>query len=306
MNILKIIDLLFFSYNLPCYKHGPKPTFMKIFLTKMAIVAITVLHAQEFRGIAEYKSLFTFKNMSFSITTSGGGNSPADEAKLKEMFEKPMEDQFRLSFNRTESVYEELPKLEKPTGDNFTSAASHTLGKRYKNIKENKTIVQMDMYGKEFVVRDTLTKYNWKLENETKKIGNYICYKATHTIKARPLTEEENKKREEKKVNILGDSEPKDIVVTAWYTPEIPVSQGPAGYWGLPGLILETSDGNRQILCTKIVLNPKEKVEIKVPTRGQKVTQEEFRQIMNKKSEEMQQMHSPAPGSKTTTIQFGN
>ena len=34
---------------------------------------------------------------------------------------------------------------------------------------------------------------------------------------------------------------PKTIEVTAWYTPEIPINQGPADYWGLPGLILEVN-----------------------------------------------------------------
>ena len=53
------------------------------------------------------------------------------------------------------------------------------------------------------------------------------------------------------------------IVVTAWYTLDIPVSHGPGDYWGLPGLILEISDDNTQILCTKIVMNPKEKVDLK-------------------------------------------
>jgi GLPGLI family protein len=35
---------------------------------------------------------------------------------------------------------------------------------------------------------------------------------------------------------------PKDVTITAWYTPEIPVNQGPENYWGLPGLILEIND----------------------------------------------------------------
>jgi GLPGLI family protein len=52
---------------------------------------------------------------------------------------------------------------------------------------------------------------------------------------------------------------PKDVTITAWYTPEIPVNQGPENYWGLPGLILEINDGKTVILCSKIVLNPKEK-----------------------------------------------
>jgi hypothetical protein len=35
---------------------------------------------------------------------------------------------------------------------------------------------------------------------------------------------------------------PKEIVITAWYTPEIPVSQGPEGYW-LARFDIEVNDG---------------------------------------------------------------
>jgi predicted GIY-YIG superfamily endonuclease len=56
---------------------------------------------------------------------------------------------------------------------------------------------------------------------------------------------------------------PKEISITAWYTPEIPINQGPENYWGLPGLILEVTDGKTVILCSKLVLNTKEKKETK-------------------------------------------
>jgi GLPGLI family protein len=59
---------------------------------------------------------------------------------------------------------------------------------------------------------------------------------------------------------------PKDVTITAWYTPEIPVNQGPENYWGLPGLILEINDSKTVILCSKIVLNQRKNV-IKAPVR---------------------------------------
>jgi GLPGLI family protein len=40
--------------------------------------------------------------------------------------------------------------------------------------------------------------------------------------------------------------------------PEIPVNQGPR-IIGIAGLILEINDSKTVILCSKIVLNPKEK-----------------------------------------------
>ena len=82
----------------------------------------------------------------------------------------------------------------------------------------------------------------------------------------------------------------KEITITAWYTPEIPVSQGPEGYWGLPGLILEVNDGKTTILCSKVVLNPKEKADIKAPATGKEVSQKEYDEIVIKKMEEMSEM----------------
>ena len=60
---------------------------------------------------------------------------------------------------------------------------------------------------------------------------------------------------------------PKTDEVTAWYTPQIPVSQGPGEFWGLPGLILEINDDKTTILCTKIVMNPNDKSKIKRQNR---------------------------------------
>ena len=50
---------------------------------------------------------------------------------------------------------------------------------------------------------------------------------------------------------------PKTIDIVAWYTPQIPVSHGPAEFGGLPGLILELTTDETVLLCSKIVMNPK-------------------------------------------------
>ena len=80
---------------------------------------------------------------------------------------------------------------------------------------------------------------------------------------------------------------PKDRIVTAWFTPEIPVSHGPGPYWGLPGLILEVSDERTVILCSKLILNPEEKVTLSAPSKGKEVTQAEYAKIMEEKMGEM-------------------
>ncbi len=75
----------------------------------------------------------------------------------------------------------------------------------------------------------------------------------------------------------------------------MPYSYGPLKYIGLPGLILEVNDGKTVMLCTKIVMNAKDKVEIKPASKGKQVTQTEYNDIVKKKMEEMQEMNS-GPG----------
>jgi GLPGLI family protein len=97
---------------------------------------------------------------------------------------------------------------------------------------------------------------------------------------------------------------PKEITITAWYTPEIPVNQGPEGYWGLPGLILEVNDGKTTIFVQKC-LNPKDKVEIKAPNNGKEVSQKEYDEIVTKKMEEFREMNGGAAGGRRMEMRMG-
>ncbi|RYZ84217.1 MAG: GLPGLI family protein, partial [Proteobacteria bacterium] len=171
----------------------------------------------------------------------------------------------------------------------------------YKDVKAKTYTVDKEFMGKEFLVKDSLKTLTWKMESETKQIGGYTCYKATAIAPAsksdfrnfRPKKQSDDKKTEDqKKTNLMDQVEmPKEITVTAWYTPEIPVNQGPESYWGLPGLILEVSDGKTTILCSKVVLNPKDKATIKAPTKGKEISQKDYDETVVKKMEEMRDMN---------------
>ncbi len=130
----------------------------------------------------------------------------------------------------------------------------------YKNTKNNTYADQRDTFGKIFLVKDEIEKIDWKLTSETKYIGEYEVYKATYEREV--PAERRFSSSSNKEIDL--DKEPEMVkrTVTAWYTPQIPVSNGPGMYQGLPGLILEIHDGRMTIVCSKIVLNPKEEVEI--------------------------------------------
>lgn len=193
-------------------------------------------------------------------------------------------------------------------------------GTYYKNVKEKTFTVDKEFMGKEFLVKDSLKTYKWNMEGETRVIGGYNCYKATAIIEAsktdfrnfRPKKEEDKKPdakvedSKEKKTSFLDDIDmPKEITITAWYTMDIPVNQGPEGYWGLPGLILEVNDGKTIILCSKIVLNVKEKAEIKAPNKGKEISQKEYDETVTKKMKELMEMNQGQGGRGGMQMRMG-
>jgi len=262
------------------------------FVIAVSLFCFSFANAQDFYGQAVYESKILM-NDKIQINNSESMTETMRQ-KLEETMKKAFEKTIVLNFNKQESIYLQEEKLEAPKPNspmNVMVFKSNGDGKKYKNVKEKIQISEEDIFGKDFLIVDSLEVWNWKLENETKKIGNYTCYKATALI---PVSEEAKKEYEENKKN-TGDGktqfitalEPKDHNITVWYTPEIPVSQGPDRYWGLPGLILEANDGQTIFLCSKITLNPKEKTEIKRPIKGKKVNQKEYDKIFKDKLESM-------------------
>jgi GLPGLI family protein len=76
-------------------------------------------------------------------------------------------------------------------------------------------------HGNFHYIKEKREKINWKLDNQTKRIGNFNCLKATGEFRGR--------------------------IYTAWYTLEIPAPYGPWKLQGLPGLIIEAYNENQEI-----------------------------------------------------------
>lgn len=254
----------------------------KITLLLCLVFAVTLTNAQDFQGIATYKS-HTKVDVKLDSTQMGGDM----HAKMLEMLKKQFEKTYKLTFNQEESVYKEEEKLESPQPQGMVMVMVDTGGSDvlYKNTKENRYTSQNESFSKIFLIQDELKKIDWVLGSETKNIGDYTCFKATFKREVEVV---------ESGISINSDKEFDENVtveereVVAWYTPQIPVSNGPGNYHGLPGLILEVNDGNQTLMCSKIVLNPEDKVKISEPTKGKKVSQEKYDEIMDKKMKEMQ------------------
>jgi GLPGLI family protein len=79
--------------------------------------------------------------------------------------------------------------------------------------------------------------------------------------------------------------------IVAWFTNEIPGSFGPEMYQGqLPGTILEVDVNKGKTFFKAVEIAPKTDVaKIKEPTKGKKVTAEEFAKEREKLFQDMQQ-----------------
>ena len=289
----------------------------KVVLLFFTLLFATNIQAQDFQGQAYY---FSKTTMDMSRWNRGGKMSEAQKKQMEARMKPWLEKTYILTFNKEESIFKEDEKLEGGPGGRAPSVwgSSFSAGLQYKNIKEKVFLQDQEFFGKQFLITEQMAPFAWKMGSETKKIGQYTCYKATTMRPSSELnfTSTNNRGKEKKKEKIKEESvsvaskvkvaevkvavaqddkekeveeeeKQKMVEVVAWYSPMIPVSQGPTEYWGLPGLILELSAGNTTMLCSKIVMNPEEKITIKRPTKGEVVTKKQYNEIITGKMQEM-------------------
>jgi GLPGLI family protein len=109
-------------------------------------------------------------------------------------------------------------------------------------------------------VKEEIPKINWSITEDKKNIGNFECLKAVGTFRGREYT--------------------------AWFTKSIPLAYGPWKLQGLPGLILEAYDINKEVyFYFKSIKYPLEqKTEIKKPNpkseNSEWITFKEYKELL--------------------------
>jgi GLPGLI family protein len=159
----------------------------------------------------------------------------------------------------------------------------------FSSSKDNNILIStMSVNKQPYIVKDSTVVFEWIIDNDSKKtINNFECIKATTRFRGR------------------------DYI--AYFTTQIPVSFGPYKFKGLPGLILEISNQEKDNLhrwvAVKIETIVKTKQEIEMPSleliNSPRINMFEFRNI-NKaiRAENMkaEQARLPAGVSMTSTI----
>ena len=164
---------------------------------------------------------------------------------------------FELTFNDSISEFK-LIKNMALDGENLEMAILDSRAKKEIYIFKNK-IYHNNSNGlfkeNEFLIIDPLNQ-NWVYTNESKVIDGYTCYKATNEY-------------------IVDNGKIFKHPVIAWFCPQIPISIGPRGYGGLPGLILELQEWNSVFGVEKIEFSNNVK-EIILPQEGKIISEQEY------------------------------
>jgi GLPGLI family protein len=229
-------------------------------LIKIIIILITSvsLNAQTTTAIITYKKAKIKKTFTDDKKEKLGKDKLKRFAAVEEETDKAANNlSFSLSYSNNHATFKVNDFMETPNNSYIKLALlPYGNGEYYNSPTER--IKLMDSFGELFMIYYPKNEPEWTLQKETKKIGKYTAYKAI--IKEKVKSE-------------------KGFIyynITAWYTPEINIQYGPIGYSGLPGLILELQKNNIIYYTTNIELNPKKIVKINKPTKGKKITEEEY------------------------------
>ncbi|WP_027001815.1 GLPGLI family protein [Hugenholtzia roseola] len=208
----------------------------------------TVVYSEEYEDLTDASLEKRIKQVRKQV------KDEALQDKIIETFKKDQKEKPKyertLYFSNQEALYVE--REENQLGIKMG------IEKTYFNVKQNKAISEAYVFEKAFVIEEPLPKQDWVLVDSVREITPFRA-----------------------KMAVLQTDSSR---IEAWYTEEIALPLGGSEYGGLKGLILEVykSDGSALRFKSFSAQVP-EKVEIKAPKNGKKVSKKEFNLILSQK-----------------------
>jgi GLPGLI family protein len=132
-----------------------------------------------------------------------------------------------------------------------------------KDLAENNMVFHIVYSGIKMKITET-EKPDWKIENETKKIADYVCKKAIAEYKGREWI--------------------------AWFTDEIPIPDGPYKFCGLPGLIVEIYDTKKEHIFS--IVQIKKDISLRIPEykkSEKEITKKQLNELLDEGSNDIMQ-----------------
>ena len=233
----------------------------KLIITAIAVFGSVVAFAQQTTGKVIYKETVNLRASLEDVKIEG------DAAQFADLLPKEQSFKRELYFTSAASLYR---PMEKDGKENTYKEGGATINinmnvpeeKTYRGMEDKKITQQKDFMGRKFLITSDISKPEWKMTGKQKRILGYPCQQAT----------------------MMKDSEQ----VVAWFTPEIPVSTGPAEAGGLPGLILSLEMGKVYTIdAVTVELKEFDKKLLSKPAEGKKMNKEQFEAIVKEKRKEM-------------------
>lgn len=153
----------------------------------------------------------------------------------------------------SDSIYQALGNRSRSAllGSRTGEPASDFLPKVYKNFEKEEVWVTYSILLDHYLYQDSDMPIAWDITDEAKEIGQYTVQKATTSFGGRDFE--------------------------AWFTPEVPIVDGPYVFSGLPGLIIELYDTDKDYHFNLASITPlKEPYEIENTGQNIKISKEEI------------------------------
>jgi GLPGLI family protein len=167
-----------------------------------------------------------------------------------------------LYFNQNESKYIESEEKAEDQGGYSWKKQKYEIRKNYANKTQNDIL---ELFGKVYMIEDSLPVQNWKIKNDIKEIAGHICMNAVRTDTTKLQK------------------------IEAWFAMDIPVPTGPERNFGLPGLILEVNvNDDAMVITAQSVTMRKLTNELEMPKKlkSKKIKEAEYQAMINKHMKE--------------------
>lgn len=159
----------------------------------------------------------TFERKVAQVTLMENLNENAGESniwltEMKKVYPRIVTDYYTLAFNNNSTLF----KVDKENTDNkymLTGLKPSDQNYVFQDYNQGVTTMAKALFENEYLVKDSMKQFQWKITGEVRDIAGFECKKA--------LTK-------------INDS----VVVVAFYTDQILTKGGPENFSGLPGMIL--------------------------------------------------------------------
>ena len=248
----------------------------KILFALMGISTVLSISAQQKQGRVIYT-----RTMQMQMEIN-------DNDHMAQMLPKTRTDNFELTFGSNQSIWKHIDEEDNNDEVNGNGMEIRMIAPGQNDVvfydfAKAQKIEQREMMERKFIVTDSIQKLDWKLSGETQIILGHVCQKAAAQREGRRTQMTmDNGKMERKEI---ADTS----TIVAWFTADIPVPAGPEVQGQLPGLILALDINNGRAVYKAVELSEKaDTLSIKEPTKGKKVTPDEYKKETAKMMDEMQ------------------